>query len=213
MTNKPDAPPLSLAAQKAALRRIVLARRDQFAENPAPAAAAAQTVAERVISESANPGNALANVLSAGVVAGYWPIRNELDPRPLMALLAARGVELALPVITASGMVFRRWQPGQALVPVGHGTFGPDAEQPVVDPAVLLVPLAAFDRRGNRLGYGKGNYDIAIARLSAAKKSPMTIGLAYDVQEIDALPHEPHDQPLDVIITPMQSIDHHQLNA
>lgn len=211
MTNKPAHQ--SLIAQKADLRRIVLARRDQFAENVGHAAAAAQAVAARIISESANPNLPLHKLSSAGVVAGYWPIRNELDPRPLLKLLAARGLGLALPVITPSGMVFRRWRQEQKLVSAGFGTFGPDADQPVVDPDVLLVPLAGFDRRGNRLGYGQGNYDIAIACLTAAQKRPMTIGLAFDVQEIDSLPTEPHDQALDVIITPMQSISYHQPDA
>lgn len=198
----------SPAARKASLRLAALTARDRTAMAPGAAAAAAEAVARQAL---ANP--TLARVLEAGSVAGYWPIRSELDPRPLMRALAARGVDLALPVTTGTGLVFRRWREGDVLVNAGFGTLGPPPDSAAAAPDILLVPLAAVDRAGNRLGYGQGHYDAAIARLSAAAatgpipfRRPFTIGLAYDVQVIDAVPAEPHDRRLDAIVTPMQSI-------
>ena len=80
---------------------------------------------------------------------------------------------------------------------------GPDA--PEVFPKALLVPLVAFDRRGGRIGYGKGHFDRAIAALEE-QHPVLTIGLAYAVQEIDEVPVEPHDRPLDIIITETELI-------
>lgn len=207
MTEHPDHPSHTLASRKEALRRNALARRDQFAANPVNAVAAAKAVADRIIALRDIAGHPLSMLLGKNVtVAGYWPIRSELDPRPLMTGLASHGTTLALPVVSPSGLIFRRWQQETKLSAAGFGTLGPDHTQPIVDPDVLLVPMAAFDRTGHRLGYGKGHYDGAIARLSARKNRFLTVGLAFDVQEIDHVPAEPHDQPLDVIITPVQSM-------
>lgn len=100
------------------------------------------------------------------------------------------------------------------LAEAGFGTLGPSCDAEDVSPAVLLVPLAAVDYAGNRLGYGRGYYDAAIARLStsesarhsAAMKMPFAIGVCHDMQLIPSVPAEPHDRPLDAIVTPMQSI-------
>ncbi|TXM96918.1 5-formyltetrahydrofolate cyclo-ligase, partial [Methylobacterium sp. WL122] len=71
---------------------------------------------------------------------------------------------------------------------------------PGLDPTALILPLAAFDRRGQRIGYGRGYYDQAIARLS--RNGPvLTVGIAFAVQEIDRVPAEPHDRPLDHLVT------------
>ncbi|MGI6246162.1 MAG: 5-formyltetrahydrofolate cyclo-ligase [Pseudochelatococcus sp.] len=193
-----DTGPSALADEKKRLRRETLARRDLFAADSERAASAAQALRRLVLSD-------FPLLLQNGVVAGYWPIRNEIDPRPLMAALDARGVPLALPIVAPQGLVFRRWRPGALLAGAGFSTQGPGADQPEVDPDILLVPLAAFDRRGNRLGYGRGYYDAAIARLSA-QRPLATIGLAFDVQEVGQVPAEPHDRPLDAIVTQMQSI-------
>ncbi|MFD2252389.1 5-formyltetrahydrofolate cyclo-ligase [Pseudochelatococcus lubricantis] len=198
MADLPNIAALVPAEQKARLRREALARRDLFAADLKRVQAAAASVSDRVISD-------YPAMLRGGIVAGYWPIRSELDPRPLMAALDERAVPLALPVITPDGLVFRRWRPGLPLIDAGFGTQGPPPEAPEVDPDVLLVPLSAFDRRGNRLGYGQGNYDKAISRLSA-KRPLITIGVAFDVQEIGEIPAEPHDRPLDAIVTQVQSI-------
>ncbi|MGV6871451.1 5-formyltetrahydrofolate cyclo-ligase [Pseudochelatococcus sp. B33] len=193
---------LSPAARKASLRRTLLAARDRAAAPAGAAAAAAAAVSERALADAT-----LAGVSGGGIVAGYWPIRSELDPRPLMRTLAARGVDLALPVITADGLMFRRWLEADELIDAGFGTLGPSPDKPDLSPDILLVPLAAADPAGNRLGYGRGYYDAAIARLAGpGRHRPFTVGLGYDVQLVDSIPAEPHDQPLDAIVTPMQSI-------
>lgn len=135
---------------------------------------------------------------AGAVLAGYWPIRDEADPRPAMA--AHRG-PLVLPVVTGRGLplVFRRWQ-GGALEPGAFGTAHPSESAEVLVPNVLIVPLAGFDRRGNRLGYGGGFYDRTLESLR--KSGPVTaLGLAFDCQRLDHIPAEPLDQPLDMIVT------------
>jgi 5-formyltetrahydrofolate cyclo-ligase len=96
--------------------------------------------------------------------------------------------------------VFRRWRPGAPLEAAPFGLSHPPAEAGTVDPDVLLVPLAAFDRRGHRIGYGRGYYDRALARLDARGRR-RAIGVAFSVQEVDAVPDEPHDRRLDAVLT------------
>ncbi|HEY1631465.1 MAG TPA: 5-formyltetrahydrofolate cyclo-ligase [Rhizomicrobium sp.] len=129
------------------------------------------------------------------VVAGYWPVRDEADPRLLMKALAR---PLALPRIEAKGaaLSFRRWNEGDALVDNHHAIAEPRAEAQIVTPDVILVPLLAFDARGHRLGYGGGYYDRTLASLCAR-----AIGVAYSGQEIDAIDAEPHDRRLDAVVT------------
>ncbi|MEP3049140.1 MAG: 5-formyltetrahydrofolate cyclo-ligase [Roseibium sp.] len=139
-------------------------------------------------------------LLSSAVVAGFWPIRDEIDPRPLMDKLRQAGHRLCLPVVTEPHLIFRNLERGAELVSSGFGTMvpGPNAEQ--LRPDVLLMPLAGFDHSGNRLGYGKGYYDTAIAALQ--KTGPvLCIGLAFETQEVDLIPAEEHDKPLNGILT------------
>ena len=141
-------------------------------------------------------------VASGAVVAGYWPLGDEIDPRPLMRSLAARGCRLALPVVVGprQPLVFRAWAPGDALEAGGHGTSHPLAGAAAVRPSVVLTPLLAFDRKGLRLGYGGGYYDRTLARLRESG-GVVAIGLGFSAQEVAALPAEPWDQPLDMIAT------------
>lgn len=132
------------------------------------------------------------------VLSGYWPMRGEADPRPAMS---AHDGPLCLPVVPGKAMplLFRLWQ-GDALVPGPFGTLHPADSQPLVTPQVLIVPLAGFDRRGNRIGYGGGYYDRTLQMLR--ETGPATaIGLAFAVQELPDIPAEPFDQPLDLIVT------------
>ena len=180
----------SPAETKATLRRNALARRDAL--DPGFRQMASDRIALHVV-----------QVLSGAppaIVSGFLPIRSEIDPRPAMTALAARGHRLALPCVTRDGLVFRLWRPGDALRKAGFGLSEPEADAPAVDPEVMLVPLAAFDRRGHRIGYGAGHYDRALARLSATQH-PLALGLAFAVQEVENVPDEPHDQPLDAIVT------------
>ena len=175
---------------KPALRREALARRDALL--PALRTEASLAIVEGV--------SAALSAHAAGPVAGYMPIRSEVDPRPAMQRLAERGFSLALPRIVDDDLVFHDWR---ADAPLTRGAFGipePEATTSIVRPVALLVPMAAFDRRGHRIGYGRGFYDRAIERL--AHEGPVvTIGLAFSVQETQAVPAETHDRALDWIVT------------
>ena len=136
-----------------------------------------------------------------GAVAGYWPYQSEADPRPLMHEMHRYGRALALPVIEHPRMIFRRWIEGVDLVDAGFGTLGPDHHADMLRPSILLVPLVAFDRQGNRIGWGKGHYDRVIAHLRSDGDPLLTIGIAFSFQEVDAVPAEAHDHPLDLVVT------------
>lgn len=179
----------SLAAAKDVLRRQALARR-----------AAMEPVRRIELSLALVDALESLPIPEGAVVSGFWPIRDEIDPRPLLDRLRARGHRLCLPVVTKPHLIFRELTRETVLVPAGFGTTVPDAASPELRPDVLLMPLAAFDRDGNRIGYGKGHYDTAIAALE--KNGPVTcIGLAFQTQEVDHVPVEPHDKPLDGILT------------
>ncbi|MTJ80134.1 MAG: 5-formyltetrahydrofolate cyclo-ligase [Telmatospirillum sp.] len=139
---------------------------------------------------------------SRAVIAGYWPISDEVDVRPLLDALAEQGCLLALPEVERrqQPLIFRRWSPGAPLEAGIHGTFHPLRESPSLRPDLVLVPLLAFDRRGGRLGYGGGYYDRTMAALRSEKEI-LTVGIAYAAQEMSELPTEPHDQRLDWIVT------------
>jgi 5-formyltetrahydrofolate cyclo-ligase len=141
--------------------------------------------------------------LSPGrVVSAYWPLGEEIDPRPLMEALAARSLPLALPAIRGAGqpLDFRAWRPGDLLQPAGFGTREPLASAPPVEPGLLLVPLLAFDAAGYRLGYGGGFYDRSLALLRRAGDI-LAVGLAFAAQQVAAVPREATDQPLDLVVT------------
>lgn len=175
---------------KSALRKAALARRDGLTVEARDAAS--RRIAEIVLS--------LPGIARAEVVSAYWPIRSEVDVRPLIAALRARGQAVALPQVTADGLVFRLTAEGDALSSGGFGLSEPGPDAPAVDPRALLVPLAAFDRRGHRIGYGKGYYDRALARLDARERA-LAIGIAFSAQETPVVPDGPHDRALDGIVT------------
>lgn len=137
------------------------------------------------------------------VVSGFWPIRGEIDPRPLMHSLKARGARLALPVIVdKTTIIFRAYLSDAALIDAGFGTRGPDSDAETLDPDLMLVPLAVFSPGGGRIGYGAGYYDRAIARLIAADHAPFTIGIAFALQQVADIPQGEHDIYLDRVLTP-----------
>ena len=175
-------------SRKAALRSAALARRDGLPADVRGQASVA--VADRVLA-------ILAARRPAGPVAGFWPIRSEIDPRPTLERLANLDIRLCLPTVSADGLQFRLWRPGDPLRAAGFGLSEPLPEAATCTPDVMLVPLAAFDRRGHRIGYGAGHYDRAIARL----RPPLTLGLAFSVQEVETVPDEPHDRALDWVVT------------
>jgi 5-formyltetrahydrofolate cyclo-ligase len=182
---------------KAELRAAALAKRDALSE--ARREAAAQAVAKR----------GLPIEITAGmVVSGYSPIRNEIDPAPLMQRLASMGAKLALPAVVSRGksLIFRAWSPRDRLVlgPLGIPEPSPAAAELVPD--VMLVPLAAFDATGHRIGYGAGHYDYTFAHLRK-QKAVIGIGLAFATQEIDGMPALSHDVPLDYVLTEKRMFD------
>ncbi len=136
------------------------------------------------------------------VVSGFWPIREELDIRPLMAELADEGCRLALPVVQGRGapLLFRAWQPGDPLESGALGTVQPSAQCDVLEPEVLLVPLLACDIEGWRLGYGGGFYDRTLAVLRRTRVTT-AIGVGFDAQLVPRVPHGPTDERLDWLLT------------
>jgi 5-formyltetrahydrofolate cyclo-ligase len=142
--------------------------------------------------------------LAAGApVSGYWPMRDEIDPRPLMARLHERGHVCALPVVVAKGepLGFRAWSPGMTLQRKAFGLSEPPPEAATVIPELLLVPLLAFEPGGYRLGYGGGYYDRTLAALRASERRVLAVGLAYGGQEVAELPRTANDEPLDWVVS------------
>ncbi|MFN7101307.1 MAG: 5-formyltetrahydrofolate cyclo-ligase [Pseudorhizobium sp.] len=136
------------------------------------------------------------------VISGFLPIRSEMDLRPLMAGLRHRGARICVPVILDKvQIVFRELVPGAPLIDCGFGTMAPGPEAEVLEPDIMLVPLAAFDAAGHRIGYGGGYYDRAIARLLALGRRPQLIGIAFDCQEVASVPTEPHDIGLQALLS------------
>lgn len=179
------------AEQKQLIRQDCLAKRDAL--DPVWRASASAGLADHV---------AVLAIPSGSVVAGFLPIRSEIDPRPLLRALEAQDVRLCLPAILDSEtIVFRAWTSDAPLVEMGFKTMGPGADAEELDPHVLLMPLAGFDQSGNRLGYGGGFYDRALARMAARGLQPRLIGMAFASQEVAHVPAEGHDLPIAEILT------------
>jgi 5-formyltetrahydrofolate cyclo-ligase len=182
---------------KSDLRTAALAAREAL--SPEQRAAAAQALAARKLPLKITPGT---------IVSGYSPIRSEIDPVPLMRQLAAQGAQLALPAVMARGksLAFRAWSPSDRLMMGPLGILEPSPAAAELIPDIMLVPLAAFDRLGHRIGYGAGHYDFTLAHLRKAK--PITaIGLAFAAQEIEAVPALSHDVALDYVLTETEAFD------
>ncbi|BCH30435.1 5-formyltetrahydrofolate cyclo-ligase [Mesorhizobium sp. L-8-10] len=179
-------------ALKRALRQEALARRDAL--DPSWRIEAALRMADAARDRIAFE--------HGSIVSGFWPMRSEVDVRPMMFALREKGARLALPaILDKTTIVFRELTREGRLVDMGFGTFGPGEEAEVLDPSIMLVPLAAFDRRGHRIGYGAGYYDRAIARLQANGHAQRLIGIAFDCQEVANVPDEPHDVVIGEILT------------
>jgi 5-formyltetrahydrofolate cyclo-ligase len=185
------------------LRAAALAKRDALSSEQR--AAGADAVAGRGLPFE---------VMRGAIVSGYSPIRSEIDPVPLMRSLAAQGAQLALPAIMARGrsLAFRAWSPSDRLMLGPLGILEPSPAAAELIPDIMLVPLAAFDRAGHRIGYGAGHYDYTLAHLRKLKlKHIIAIGLAFAVQEIAAVPALPHDVALDYVLTEAQTFDFRSL--
>jgi 5-formyltetrahydrofolate cyclo-ligase len=173
-----------LDAAKRAAREAAFARRRGL-----NAEAAGWALAGHVLSDLPAPPGA--------VVSGFWPLGEEIDIRPLLHALHARGHKVALPVTPGRGeaLTFRGWQPGDALVPERFGTMRPIGD--LLVPDMLLIPLLAFDAAGGRLGYGGGFYDRTLPGLPGRYR----LGCAFAAQQVDAVPIGPYDMRLDAVAT------------
>ena len=173
--------------EKAALRAQALAARGAGGD---------QAAIDRRLIETLAP-------FAGQILAGYWPIRDEADPRPAMS---AHDGPLCLPVVPGRNvpLIFRAWDGGE-LERGSLGTAHPPESAEVMTPRVLIVPMAGFDRAGHRIGYGGGYYDRTLALLRGM--GPVAaIGCAFAVQEVPHVPAGPHDQALDLIVTDRELI-------
>jgi 5-formyltetrahydrofolate cyclo-ligase len=182
---------------KARLRAEALARRDAL-----PAAmrsAAAEQIAARGLPFDVKPGV---------IVSGFMAMKSEINPLPLMRKLADAGARLALPAIAGRGkpLIMRSYAFGDELARGQWGIREPASQAPEVAPDILLVPLAAFDHAGHRIGYGAGYYDMTIHALRA-RKQIVAVGLAFAAQEIAEIPATPRDERLDFVLTERGTID------
>jgi 5-formyltetrahydrofolate cyclo-ligase len=182
---------------KADLRTAALAAREAL--SPEQRSAAAEALAARKFPITIAPGT---------IVSGYSPIRSELDPVPLMRKLAEQGARLALPAVMARGksLAFRAWAPNDRLMLGPLGILEPSPAAAEIVPDIVLVPLAAFDGTGHRIGYGAGHYDRTLAQLRKSR-AVTAIGLAFAVQQVEAVPALSHDVPLDYVLTETQVLD------
>ncbi|WP_417587898.1 5-formyltetrahydrofolate cyclo-ligase [Pararhodobacter oceanensis] len=176
---------MEIDGQKTAARKLAFAARKTAKSGARDAAAQAQLAA------------ALAPY-AQDALAGYMPIRTEVDPLPVME---AHTGQVGVPVIIGAGqpLEFHRWSHGCALV---DGPFGAQVPRDgeVITPRVVIVPLVGFDAQGYRLGYGGGFYDRTLALLRAAGPV-LALGYAFDAQELSQVPIDQYDQRLDGIVT------------
>ena len=188
---------MTARASKGDLRAAALAKRDALSDEQR--ADAAQALAMRKLPFEIAPGT---------IVSGYSPIRNEIDPAPWMRKLAEQGAKLALPAVLARGksLAFRAWSPDDRLMLGPLGILEPSPAAAELVPDIMLVPLAAFDAAGHRIGYGAGHYDYTLAHLRKTK-AITAIGVAFAVQQIKAVPALPHDVALDYVLTEKKMFD------
>jgi 5-formyltetrahydrofolate cyclo-ligase len=182
---------------KATLRREALARRDELSADDR--AAAAQVISARPFPVAMPP---------VAIVSGFMPMKSEINPLPLLRKLADAGAALALPVAAGKGrpLIMRAWSVGEPLASGVWGIREPKPDAPEVFPDILIVPLLAFDRRGHRIGYGAGYFDMTIAALRA-RKPIVAAGIAFAAQEIAEVPTTPRDARLDLVLTEREVID------
>lgn len=181
-------------AAKKALRAHVLKVRDEMTPESRLAKSYRAASDVHALSMLAGP---------KAVFSTYAAMGSEIDPGPIAEHLIVQGHSLCLPVMIKLGqpLIFRQWKPGDDLQAVKWGIREPLPQAAKTEPDVLLLPMLAFDSAGWRLGYGGGFYDRTLARLRALKPI-IAIGLAFDEQEVDAVPHAAYDERLDLVLTP-----------
>ena len=171
---------------------------------------AAKAKRKTLVEENPNAANAaiqhLLNYLAGSrlkCLAGYLPIGSELDPQPALDVLRKEGIITALPVVVApkNPLIFRNYQPGDALITEMFATRAPASSAPAAIPEIVLVPMLAFDTKGYRLGYGGGFYDRTIALFQEKNTECTFIGFAYAAQQVKEVPIGEFDLPLQAIVT------------
>ncbi len=184
---------------KSQLRTDLLERRDQYKKTH-DLKGIGKVVLDKLISAAIIPSDA--------IIASYWPVKSEVDVRPLLSCFYKRGHTCALPVVAAQNkpLLFREWCPGNLLISGLYNILTPDETAPLVTPTVLFIPVLGFDRQGHRLGHGEGYYDRTLQKLRG-QHHIIAIGVAFDCQEVDSIPHEAYDQSMNYIITPTQVIE------
>src|SRR5262249_5245354 len=189
--------PATVESLKTQIRRDAAARRDALPA--AERAAAAATIAARPLPVALSSG---------AIVSGFSPLKSEINPVPLMRAFAAAGATLARQVVAGRGkpLTMRAWNFGEPLVSGVWGIREPPPSAPEVFPDILIVPMLAFDRAGQRIGYGAGYYDMTIGRLRGMKPV-VAIGIAYAAQEVNEVPATPRDATLDLVLTEREVID------
>lgn len=180
-----------LSSVKAELRKTVLKERD------------ALSVQEREMGSLAIKEHFQNfEIAPDAVVSAFLPIRSEVDLTPIIDDLLKQQIAVCLPfMLDKENIEFRTYGHDTNLIDNGFGTKAPADDEAVLEPDVMLVPLSAFDQYGSRMGYGAGFYDRAIARLIQRDRKPVLIGVAFSVQQVAEVPIEPHDIPLDMILT------------
>jgi 5-formyltetrahydrofolate cyclo-ligase len=183
---------MTLFDDKRTLRSAMLAWRAALAEDERRAAAEGLLATLRREMPFETPA----------VVSGFWPIKDEIDIRPLLIELFNVGCQLALPVVQGRGkpLLFRAWRPGDPLEAGVFGTLQPSARRETLEPDALIVPLLACDEEGWRLGYGGGFYDRTLGGLRA-RRNVTAVGVAFNAQLVPEVPHGPDDQRLDWLLT------------
>lgn len=176
--------------EKSRLRKLALARRAALGRELRRKASA------RAVSNFADG----VELPEKSTIALYWPMGDELDCLGLIEKMEQMGHEVCLPCIAGNDrpMIFRKFEGEDRLVAAAFGTREPDERSRLLVPDLIVLPLLAFDRKGNRLGYGKGFYDRTIAGM---EKRPILCGLAFGVQELENVPASFHDVPLEQVIT------------
>lgn len=189
MTDHSEKNPANPDAIRACLRRECIAARQAM---PAAQRAAHETRIQTLLWEWFVPR-------PVGSVGFCWPIRAEVDCRPLILRLLAIGWQAAMPVVVErdAPMQFRAWYPEVPMTRDPYGIPVPRSAE-VPSPSVLLLPLVAYDAAGYRLGYGGGYFDRTLARCEAR---PVTLGIGYALSHVDSICPAAHDIPLDAVVT------------
>lgn len=182
---------------KAELRAQLLARRQKISPEQA----------QKFAVYLEKKGVELAEALRPNAISAYFALPGEAPTQLLLNALFAKGFVTVLPVTGKRGepLIFRTCSPEVPLIPGKMGIFEPGPDAAEVSPELLFVPLAGFDRQGQRIGYGAGFYDLTLARLRARQKIT-AIGIAYACQEIEKVPAEAHDEKLDFVLTEAELI-------